>query len=432
MGEIAVRAESLSKSYRIDHQTGARYRTLRESIASLATNPLRKTRRTSHETIWALKDVSFEVNRGAALGVIGRNGAGKSTLLKILTRVTPPTAGRAEVYGRLSSLLEVGTGFHPELTGRENIFLNGAILGMSRRDIQRRFDEIVDFAETERFLDTPVKRYSTGMYMRLAFSVAAHLETDTLIVDEVLAVGDAAFQQKCLGKMEDVAGHGRTVILVSHNMAAIAQLCSTAILLDAGSVVVSGLTDEVVSRYGDTSNIGRVDLSVRPFPKGGGGAAFEWAEIRNSHDASQQDFAMGDTVRVAFGLRLAPHLPRTRLVIAIRSSEGTPIALISDEDSSFRLPNDRERVSITADLEDIRLYPGSYHISLWATDSTNTEEFDRADDCLTFTIVDGGKLTMRSLPRHAGLIFLTPRWASRAVGDKGASSGRPSLRGAAS
>ena len=414
MSDMAIRAEGLGKSYRIDHEASPRYWTLRESITSIAFRPLRRTSGSTRETIWALRDVSFDVKRGEALGIIGRNGAGKSTLLKILSRITRPTTGRAEVYGRIGSLLEVGTGFHPELTGRENIFLNGAILGMSRREIQQRFDEIVAFAETERFLDTPVKRYSSGMYMRLAFAVAAHLQTDILVVDEVLSVGDTAFQQKCLGKMEDVAGQGRTVLFVSHNMAAITQLCTRTLLLDAGSIQTEGSPDRVIARYlGSGNQEGRADLSMRKGPVGSGGAVFEWAEVRNSDDEICQDFSIGDDVRVAFGLRLAPTLPRSRILLSIRAADGTPVALVATEDSGFVLRNDRASWGISVDFEDIRLYPGSYHITLWATDSTDAEEYDRVEDCLVFRIVDGGKLTMRSLPRHAGLIFLTPRWSSR-------------------
>jgi len=256
MTDLSIRASGLGKSYRIDHQTRSRYRTVRESLASLASRPLRGRSGSSHEIIWALENVSFDVRRGEALAVIGRNGAGKSTLLKILSRITPPTRGRAEVHGRLGSLLEVGTGFHPELTGRENIFLNGAILGMSRREIDARFDEIVAFAETERFLDTPVKRYSTGMYLRLAFAVAAHLETDILIVDEVLAVGDAAFQAKCMGRIEELGASGRTVIFVSHSMPAVLRLCTRALLLDRGKLVTEGPSDQVVRGYLE-SDLGR-------------------------------------------------------------------------------------------------------------------------------------------------------------------------------
>ncbi len=250
MSDIAIRVEGLSKAYQIRHtQARSSYRTLREDLVALAQKPLRRGGGQTRETFWALDDVSFEVRHGEALGIIGRNGAGKSTLLKILSRITKPTRGQATVYGRVGSLLEVGTGFHPELTGRENIFLNGAILGMTRRDIQRHFDEIVDFAEIEQFLDTPVKRYSSGMYMRLAFAVAAHLEPEVLVVDEVLAVGDAAFQKKCLGKMGEVASGGRTVLFVSHNMAAVQQLCSRGIWLEKGLIAELGSADSVVSSY---------------------------------------------------------------------------------------------------------------------------------------------------------------------------------------
>ena len=224
-----IQAERVSKQYRIGTREVA-YETLRESIMEAARSPLKRLRRrngeSSNDTIWALEDVSFEVTPGEVVGIVGRNGAGKSTLLKILSRITEPTSGRIELYGRVASLLEVGTGFHPELTGRENIFLNGAILGMKKAEIDRKFDQIVDFAEIERFIDTPVKRYSTGMYMRLAFAVAAHLEPEILLIDEVLAVGDAAFQKKCLGKLGNVAKGGRTVLFVSHNLQAVADLCS--------------------------------------------------------------------------------------------------------------------------------------------------------------------------------------------------------------
>jgi lipopolysaccharide transport system ATP-binding protein len=237
MSDVAIRVSGLSKRYRLGRRAG--YRTLRDSLASAAKAPARLLRRSTREaapTLWALKDVSFEVNHGEVVGIIGRNGAGKSTLLKVLSRITEPTDGRAETWGRLGSLLEVGTGFHPELTGRENVFMNGAILGMRNAEIRRKFDEIVSFAEVEKFIDTPVKHYSSGMYTRLAFAVAAHLEPEILVVDEVLAVGDAEFQKKCLGKMSEVAHQGRTVLFVSHNMNAIEQLCGSALLLERGQV----------------------------------------------------------------------------------------------------------------------------------------------------------------------------------------------------
>lgn len=251
-----VRVENLSKQYRIGAQETS-YGTLRESIVDALRNPLDrlqgKNGKRTAETIWALKDVSFDVTPGEVVGVIGRNGAGKSTLLKVLSRITEPTTGRVELYGRVASLLEVGTGFHPELTGRENIYLNGAILGMRKAEIERKFDEIVAFAELEKFLDTPVKRYSSGMYMRLAFAVSSHLEPEILIVDEVLAVGDANFQKKCLGKLGEVASEGRTVLFVSHNMLAVQSLCSRVLWLDQGKIMDQGPAKQVIAQYLKTS-----------------------------------------------------------------------------------------------------------------------------------------------------------------------------------
>jgi lipopolysaccharide transport system ATP-binding protein len=251
-GATAIRVSGLGKRYRLGRAPGAgrfRYERFSDALVSLARAPFRRAEPGAVGEFWALQDVSFELKEGEVLGVIGRNGAGKSTLLKLLSRITEPTSGEIELHGRVASLLEVGTGFHPELTGRENIFLNGAILGMGRAEILRKFDEIVAFAEVERFLDTPVKHYSSGMYVRLAFAVAAHLEPDILVVDEVLAVGDLAFQRKCLQKMHHVAGHGRTVLFVSHQLAAIESLCSSCLLLEQGRAAGFGPTAEITRQY---------------------------------------------------------------------------------------------------------------------------------------------------------------------------------------
>jgi len=271
MTALAIRVENLGKEFRIGSRKGP-YKTLRESLVQAAKVPFRLVRGFGNESaerkaqlIWALKDVSFGVQRGEVVGIIGRNGAGKSTLLKILSRITEPTEGYGEIHGRVGSLLEVGTGFHPELTGRENIYLNGAILGMKRVEITRKFDEIVAFSEVEKFVDTPVKHYSSGMYLRLAFAVAAHLEPEILIVDEVLAVGDSAFQKKCLNKMQDVGREGRTVLFVSHSMPAITRLCERAILLDGGRVLRDGPSPEVVAAY---LKAGFGTTAVREWPKG--------------------------------------------------------------------------------------------------------------------------------------------------------------------
>jgi lipopolysaccharide transport system ATP-binding protein len=256
MNDIAIRVEDLGKRYRIG-TAPERYKTLRDTIVAAVNAPMNQLRRsrsltaasTEVSTIWALRDISFEVHQGKVLGIVGRNGAGKSTLLKILSRVTEPTEGSAEIHGRVGSLLEVGTGFHPELTGRENIYLNGAILGMKRLEIDRKFDEIVSFSEVEQFIDTPVKRFSSGMYLRLAFAVAAHLEPEILVVDEVLAVGDAEFQRKCMGKMSDVAQAGRTVLFVSHNMSAVLRLTEETMVLDKGRLVYRAPTPQAVDYY---------------------------------------------------------------------------------------------------------------------------------------------------------------------------------------
>lgn len=264
MSNLAIRVENICKQYNIGSAPGGSstrvyYNTFRETLANAVTSPFRRFKKgngyqtaKNTETIWALEDITFDLEKGKVLGVIGRNGAGKSTLLKILSRVTEPTKGTAEIHGRVGSLLEVGTGFHPELTGRENIFLNGAILGMKRAEIERKFDEIVAFSEVEKFIDTPVKRYSSGMYLRLAFAVAAHLEPEILVVDEVLAVGDAEFQRKCLGKMSDVAQEGRTVLFVSHNMSAILRLTEETIVLEKGRLVLRAPTTQAVDFYMST------------------------------------------------------------------------------------------------------------------------------------------------------------------------------------
>ncbi|NLT72662.1 MAG: ABC transporter ATP-binding protein [Chloroflexi bacterium] len=316
MSDVAITVENLGKSYRIG--AGPRHDTLRDAVAARLRRRRDRGSRTiddrspgglspsaqssGSETFWALRDVSFEVKSGEVMGVIGRNGAGKSTLLKILSRITEPTTGQAVIRGRVGSLLEVGTGFHPELTGRENIYLNGAILGMHRSEIDRRFDEIVAFSEIERFLDTPVKRYSSGMYVRLAFAVAAHLDPEVLIVDEVLAVGDAAFQKKCLGKMGDVAGEGRTVLFVSHNMAAVQNLCGWCLLLREGVAVAQGNTAEVISQYMDDgrARAGRSLGSIAPRVSAGR-LRLTTLDLLDGDGNDVSSFVCGDSVSLVMG-----------------------------------------------------------------------------------------------------------------------------------
>jgi len=302
--DLAVSVRGLSKSYVIAHNS-ERPTNLREAIVDRFRHPLGNGGQ-DHEMFWAIKNMDFDIRAGEVVGIIGRNGAGKSTLLKILSRITWPTTGEIDIHGRVSSLLEVGTGFHPELTGRENVFLNGSILGMSRREIKQKFDEIVDFAGVEKFLDTPVKRYSSGMYVRLAFAVAANLDPEILIVDEVLAVGDAQFQQKCLGKMQDVARHsGRTILFVSHNMNAILQLCERAILLHQGQVVMDGLPDEVMKSYVAEPETGStVDLRNHPNRDPSYSPVLQSITLCDTADNPTAVFAPGDTVQLKVSLKL--------------------------------------------------------------------------------------------------------------------------------
>jgi lipopolysaccharide transport system ATP-binding protein len=333
MSDIAITVKDLSKRYSIGHLNGAggssQYGSsgLRHAIEDALRNPLAwwKRGKMKNEEFWALRNISFEVKAGEVVAVIGRNGAGKSTLLKILSRITEPTTGRIEITGRIASLLEVGTGFHAELTGRENIFLNGAILGMTRAEIKRKFDEIVAFSEIEKFLDTPVKRYSSGMYVRLAFSVAAHLEPDILIVDEVLAVGDTAFQKKCLGKMEEVSKkRGRTVLFVSHNIPAVLQLTTRAVVLDKGSVIFNGPTEKAVERYAGAVGDSTVFFPVENLPrKYQGTGAVSFLSFR--FDRALPIFSPGEHFHFIAKVRAREHAPCIRFSMTIFTPEGTPV-----------------------------------------------------------------------------------------------------------
>jgi lipopolysaccharide transport system ATP-binding protein len=332
MSPKVIRVENLSKQYRLGAFQG--YKTFRESLVNAVKLPFRyfgksdaqsAVRNTRSETIWALNSVSFEVQQGEVVGIIGRNGAGKSTLLKVLSKITEPTLGRVELKGRVGSLLEVGTGFHPELTGHENIYLYGAILGMDRWEVTRKFDEIVAFAGLEKFIETPVKRYSSGMYMRLAFAVAANLETEILLVDEVLAVGDAAFQQKCLGKMEDVTNQGRTVLFVSHNMAAIQKLCQKTAMLKDGIIKSFGLTDSVVSKYlSDNSERMEMPLSERTDRRGNGNFLFTSIEFLNANQQILDYAPTGKTLNIRLGYccKSSVEMKSLRISIGFRNMFG--------------------------------------------------------------------------------------------------------------
>jgi lipopolysaccharide transport system ATP-binding protein len=396
-----IRVENLSKQYRIGARQ-APYLTLRESIISAARSPLNWFRRNGHseqDTIWALKDVNFEVMPGEVVGIIGRNGAGKSTLLKILSRITEPTTGQVDLYGRVGSLLEVGTGFHAELSGRENIYLNGAILGMKRSEIDQKFDEIVAFAEVEKFIDTPVKHYSSGMHMRLAFAVAAHLEPEVLVVDEVLAVGDAVFQQKCIGKMRQVATLGRTVLFVSHNMAAIRSLCSRVCVINKGVLVSDNGVDEGISAYTSLTRVEASDTWKRMGKKEG--AALMIESVRALLTGRQPNHKL----ELDIDLRtLAKHKPAF-IAIDIHEQIGTQLMQALPTIEGFIQDHQiMHKVKATVSLPP--LIPGLYRVGIWVG-SHNTETLDEVKECVSFTIQQSPTHN-RTFPHSVDRGFVVP------------------------
>lgn len=405
-----ISVEGLSKRYVLSHGPRARYRTFREDLTDWAAAPFRWALRrgapkVTAEEFWALKSLSFDVKAGEVVGIIGRNGAGKSTLLKILSRITEPTEGRIEIKGRVASLLEVGTGFHPELTGRENIFLNGAILGMSRAEIRRKFDEIVAFAEVERFLDSPVKRYSSGMYVRLAFAVAAHLEPEILVVDEVLAVGDHQFQQKCLGKMQDVSQQqGRTVLFVSHQMGTVRQLCKRGILLDGGRIAQIGETNKVVEAY-----LGARDSS---FTAGAATRSKEVAlENASTQDAQGQpssSFVHSDEIAIQVTCRINEWIPNCELRLILEDARGRRVFTA---DQALTPPTGLlpDVLSVRAVVPAGFLRPETYRVSLY-TFVHNQVTIDGATDAFSFTVQDGGTKYAASEGTDYGCVFSPCKW----------------------
>ncbi|MBE9209037.1 ATP-binding cassette domain-containing protein [Nostoc sp. LEGE 06077] len=397
MSETVIRVENLAKKYIISHQqenSGRyRYKALRDVITDgtkYLTHKLlkpvdKKISNPSREEFWALNDVSFEIKQGEAIGVIGRNGAGKSTLLKILSRITEPTRGRITIQGRVASLLEVGTGFHPELTGRENIYLNGSVLGMSRVEIKQKFDEIVAFAEVEKFLDTPVKRYSSGMYVRLAFSVAAHLEPEILIVDEVLAVGDSAFQKKCLGKMDDVATkEGRTVLFVSHSMAAIAQLTKRCILLSKGNIQFDGNTNKAVQLY----LVGQKDNSIQQAyyqaPANKTGNYIGWARVHTSE--SEGIHCWGESIKVEFALNITQPHESLRFSFQIVNSLQQPICIFWFFESDAPFCKNPGTFILRCEIPKSRLYMGSYTLTTWFSERRSETLLENLKEICPFEV----------------------------------------------
>jgi lipopolysaccharide transport system ATP-binding protein len=409
-----IKVENLSKQYRI----GARqesFPTLRDSIARTFRAPFAGFRRKgeTENMIWALKDINFEVAPGEVMGVIGHNGAGKSTLLKILSRITEPTVGQADIYGRVGSLLEVGTGFHLELSGRENIYLNGAILGMKRGEIGRRFDEIVSFAEIEKFIDTPVKHYSSGMYMRLAFAVAAHLEPEILLVDEVLAVGDADFQRKCLGKMRDVGRQGRTVLLVSHNMGAVLNLCERVIVITNGQIKYAGSTYEGVNLYyqaGFNPCEGEVDLSFHPSRQTGASPLLKAIRLLDRSGAAKGRFMAGEKMMIELTIDPVVPLANPQFGVGVEDSQGARIFAVDTYLANSQLPSLQAPCKVTCHIEELILVPGRYILSLSAGDPANTL-MDRLPCAVAFEVDHGNYFgNGRNVAAGLGKVLVRSRW----------------------
>ena len=416
----AIRVENVSKQFRLGTRQAGGYRTLRETIIDTARAPLARLRRRGGppaerrpaedtDALWALKDVSLEIQPGEVVGLIGRNGAGKSTLLKVLSRITEPTAGRVELRGRVGSLLEVGTGFHPELTGRENVYLNGSILGMSRKEIDRKFDEIVAFAEMERFLDTPVKRYSSGMYVRLAFAVAAHLEPEILLVDEVLAVGDAAFQRRCLDRMRELAQSGRTILFVSHNTDQVPRLCTRALLLNQGRVTAGGPAREIVDHYlaelagpgvgGDLTDIRH---------RGGDGRA-RFTRVHAGRPGGPGGLhRSGDDLTVRIEITAAARLDDVSVAVNLRAVSGTRVhsGWTKEQDVSLTLWPGNQALECTFHRVCVR--PGqTLDVELWMASGS---ALDQVPEALRIAVLDGDDTDSFSSSPEQGVVLVPVTW----------------------
>jgi lipopolysaccharide transport system ATP-binding protein len=404
----AIRATGISKVYALGGRV--RYQTLREAI--MATIRLeRLARRERAQEHWALRDVSFEIQPGEVVGIIGRNGAGKSTLLKVLSRITEPTTGRVEIRGRVASLLEVGTGFHPELTGRENVFLNGAILGMKRAEIARKFDEIVAFAEVEKFIDTPVKYYSSGMYLRLAFAVAAHFESEILVVDEVLAVGDQAFQQRCLGKMGEAANSGRTVLLVSHNMAAVERLCERALLISGGCIVAEGPVEDVVRRYATVGTaILNESLAGRADRRGSGALRFESLRLY-VEGGEQQGLFSGCDATIRLGYRSDARSGQLHVALSFLDQHDRMLFACDSVQLDGNLSLGPSGV-VECVIPNLPLAPGTYRLNLWAALSGTLA--DHVQHAAEFTVSPADFFGTGRLPDHPkfGPFLVRHRWTN--------------------
>ncbi len=415
----SIQVDNLSKQYRLGklhHET-----MLQETVVNLLKHPFRRVR-SKVETVWAVKDVSFTVDEGEVVGIIGRNGAGKSTLLKLLSKITYPTSGQIRVKGRVSSLLEVGTGFHEELTGRENVFLNGSILGMKKRDIVSRLDQIVDFAGIERFIDTPIKRYSTGMKLRLGFAVAAHLEPDVLFVDEVLAVGDADFQKKCLDAMDSMRSGGRTVLFVSHNMAAIDNLCPRAIWIDAGGIKRDGATKDVIREY--LSSFARSvgaghDLSSIESRGGNGAVRYTGIEFLDGEGNPTNLVRSGEPLRASLRYHAREEVHNPHFGFQIYSSTGTLVTTLStwaNRVEMLHLPEGDGRINL--EIESLNLMPARYYISLWIM-AVGDVRYDVIDHCVALDVETSDVYdTGRGLDPRYGVVFVPGEWSYEGLESK--------------
>jgi lipopolysaccharide transport system ATP-binding protein len=405
--QIAISARGLGKSYHIAHKK--QHATMAEALVHRLRNPFE---RPNLEEMWALNDVSFDIARGDIVGLLGRNGAGKSTLLKILSRITEPTVGEARLLGRIGSLIEVGTGFQPELTGRENIFLNGAILGMRRREIAKRFDEIVDFSGVEKFLDTPVKHYSSGMYVRLAFAVAAHLDTDILLVDEVLSVGDAEFQKKSLGKMDDVANSGRTVIFVSHNIAAIEALCRHGIFFQGGRLMHSGPIGETLTAYHKSVRAAVSDGPIQPAMLRTG-EYFRSMDVVDEEGESTRVVPMGTNLRIKIQADFGDRLDQPLFFIFVDNPDGRKILCVASPKTERAISTLSGKSEISCIIERLPLQPGDYFIRLGLTSRGETVE--QTERAIMFTVTDADTFA-DGWGAHGGICVAGSRWQAVEVG----------------
>ncbi|MFC1495464.1 ABC transporter ATP-binding protein [Thermodesulfobacteriota bacterium] len=429
MSDIVIKVENLSKRYTIGSGDSAGYKTIRETIVDAFNAPFHRIgklfkssqrstvngKQTSEDNIfWALKDVSFEVNRGEVVGIIGGNGAGKSTLLKILSKITEPTTGRVELKGRVGSLLEVGTGFHPELTGHENVYLYGAILGMDRWEISRKFDEIIDFAELEKFIDTPVKRYSSGMYMRLAFAVAAHLEPEILLVDEVLAVGDMLFQKKCLGKMENVSKEGRTVIFVSHNMGAIKRTCNISFLIDHGNIIYKSNPQDTISKYQSMYLTHSSEWINHAKSDKDNLVTLRAIKIKNDKQIITSSFSGDEEITFEIEYQVKRHVSGCQIAVRICNSEGTAILTTADSDNTgmSAVPRNEGLYRTISKLPRNLLVPGTYAIII-AAHLPNRQIYHLVEQPVTFEISQSGSLS--SLDGRLGMVSPLVHWETSKI-----------------